>query len=187
MGHVPASSWFWEDSQIFRRDKGLNAIHIFRESQVASQKGIFIAIVHKSLHSGSWSSASSDDFQEHLPIWWKIWCHQNPSQWWLTAHCCCWVFAESSSSFWQSPQPGTRSQAALGNTARRGASFWHVSCFYLLSLASCSSLLEPETFTRTCFENHWTRHTPSPAILRFLQRRSIMKVMKNGACPLFIF
>lgn len=66
--HVPANSGSAKAPRSPRRDKGLNATNIFRESQVGSQKGIFIAIIHKSLHSRSWRSASSDDFQEHLLI-----------------------------------------------------------------------------------------------------------------------
>ena len=47
-----------------------------------------------------------------------------------------------------------RGPEARQHTARRGAHLGHVSWFHLLSLASCSFLLEPETFTRTCFENN---------------------------------
>lgn len=144
-------------------------------------------ITHKSLHSRSWSSSSSNDFQEHLPIWWRIWCHQSTSQWWLTANCCCWVFAEWSSPAWHGgSQPGARSQAALGEIQQGevlvfGLFLGSTFCPWLPALFPV-----PKTFTRTCFESSWARRTPSPVTLRLVQGRSVMKVMKDGVCP-FLF
>lgn len=56
-----------------RRDKGLNAINILERerepSRLLTRDFVLMAvIIHKSLHSRSWSNASSNDFQEHLPI-----------------------------------------------------------------------------------------------------------------------
>ena len=90
----------------------------------------------------------------------------------------CWVQQPFLAQF---SQPGTRSQAALGDI-QQGEVLALFLGFYLLSLASCSSLLVPETFTRTWFESSRARHTPCPVILRVVQRRSVMKVMKDGAC-----
>lgn len=175
-----------------RTDKGLNATNILMGTPSRLLQRDFIlmaAIIHKSLHSRSRSSASSNGFQEHLPIWWRIWCHQSTSQWWLTANCCCcWVFAECSSPFWQScSQPGTRSQAVPGETQQEeglvlGISLGSTFCPWLPAL-----LLVPKTFTRTCFEKQLSQKHIPPRYLRvFPGKIRTMKVMKDGACS-FLF
>lgn len=188
MVHVPASSWFWEDSQIFQKRQGVKCYSHFQGEPSSLPKRDFYCYCSQKPAQRileqrflRWFPGASADLMRNLMP-------SKPKP--VMTHCAlllsgvCWeqqLFLAVLPTWDQ--KPGSTGQ----HTTRRGASLGHVSWFYLLSLASCSSLLEPETFTRTCFENKWARHTPSPVILRFLQRRSIMKVMKDGACPLFIF
>lgn len=110
-GKVPRAS---------RRDKGLNAINILEgePSRLPTRDFILVAvIIHKTLHSRSWSSASSRDFEEHLLVWWRMRCHQSMSQWWLTANC--WVFAECRSPFWLvAPSLGAEARPYWGRYSR---------------------------------------------------------------------
>lgn len=145
--HVPASSWFWEGSHIFsrtsRRDKGLNAIHICGESQVGPWKGILF------LWWLLFTKACTADLGVALPQ--------------MISRSICQFGEESNAIKAQAGDDSLhavvvecllRAAALSGtvlpawdqnpggtgwHTAGRGSNFWHVSWFYLLSLASCSS------------------------------------------------
>ena len=95
------------------------------------------------------------------------------------------LLSAAAPSGWSLPAWAQKPGRTGGDTAGRHSSFWHVPWFYLLSLAS-ALLPVPKTFTRTCFESSRARHTPSPVILRFVQGRCIMKVIKDRVCP-FLF